>query len=163
MGYLSNLLNRLMFRVLTILFCCMCLFSCSYNTYFYIFNTTDLPIHVIYESKGLTYGNAFRIDPIILSFNSRYAIENKSVQSIIVIDSLTNSVQCELKNGEALRIGGDFNFTLSNIGEAEILKNNLIQLTISQEEKELIRADSSNIISFFETIDIHTVGIVVEN
>ena len=137
--------------------------GCSYNTDFYIFNTTDNPITVIYESGP--NGRTFVSDPRIVEFDSdfetreikkayEYKTESKS-------DSENQIITCELKSGQALWIGNDLNFTLTNPNEALILKENLVELKVEQNGNKLFRVDDRYVIDFFETIDIHTVGIKV--
>ncbi len=138
--------------------------SCSYNTNFYIFNTTDKPITVTYESGP--NGKAFVADPRIMEFDTdfetreikkayEYKTESKS-------DSKNQIITCELKSGQALWIGNDLNFTLTNPNEVLILKENLVELKVEQNGKKLFRVDDRYIIDFFETIDIHKVGIKVK-
>ena len=138
--------------------------SCSYNTDFYIFNTTDKPIIVTYESGP--NGKAFVTDPRIVEFDSDFktreikkAYEYKTEPKA---DSKNIIITCELKSGQALWIGHDLNFTLSNPNEALILKENLVELKVEQNGNQLFRVDDRYVIDFFETIDIHTVGIKIK-
>ena len=138
--------------------------SCSYNTDFYIFNTTDKPIIVVYESGP--NGKAFVTDPRIVEFDSDFetreikkAYEYKTEPKT---DSKNKIITCELKSGQALWIGHDLNFTLTNPNEALILKENLVELKVEQNGNQLFRVDDRYVIDFFETIDIHTVGIKVK-
>ena len=138
--------------------------SCSYNTDFYIFNTTDKPILVMYESGP--NGKAFVTDPRIVEFDSDFetreikkAYEYKTEPKA---DSKNIIITCELKIGQALWIGHDLNFTLTNPNEALILKENLVELKVEQNGNQLFRVDDRYVIDFFETIDIHTVGIKVK-
>ena len=138
--------------------------SCSYNTDFYIFNTTDKPIVITYESGP--NGKAFVTDPRIVEFDSDFeTLEIKKAYEYKTepkADSENQIITCELKSGQALWIGHDLNFTLTNPNEALILKENLVELKVEQNEKKLFRVDDRYVIDFFETIDIHTVGIKVK-
>ena len=137
--------------------------SCSYNTDFYIFNTTDKPILVTYESGP--NGKAFVNDPRIVEFDSDF--ETREIKNAYEyktepqVDSKNKIITCELKSGQALWIGRDLNFTLTNPNEALILKENLVELKVEQNGNQLFRVDDRYVIDFFETIDIHTVGIKV--
>ena len=67
-----------------------------------------------------------------------------------------------MKSGQALWIGRDLNFTLTNPKEALILKDNLVELKVEQNGNQLFNVDDRNVIDFFDTIDIHKVGIRVK-
>ena len=138
--------------------------SCSYNTDFYIFNTTDKPIIITYESGP--NGKTFVTDPRIVEFDSDFeTLEIKKAYEYKTepkTDSENQIITCELKSGQALWIGHDLNFTLTNPNEALILKENLVELKVEQNGNQLFRVDDRYIIDFFETIDIHTVGIKVK-
>jgi hypothetical protein len=142
----------------------LALTSCSYNTDFYIFNTTDKPIIVTYESGP--NGKAFVTDPRIVEFDSGFEIREIKKAYEFKTESKTESenkiITCELKKGQALWIGNDLNFTLSNPNEALILKENLVELIIEQNGKELIYADDKYIVDYFETIELQVVGIKVK-
>lgn len=138
--------------------------SCSYNTNFYIFNTTDKPIIVTYESRP--NGKAFVADPKIIEFDSDFETREIKKAYEYKTESKEGSknkiITCKLKSGQALWIGHDLNFTLSNPNEALVLKENLVELKVEQNESQLFRVDDKYIINYFETIDIHTVGIKVK-
>jgi hypothetical protein len=138
--------------------------SCSYNTDFYIFNTTDKPIIVTYESGP--NGKAFVAVPRIVEFDSNFeTLEIKKAyeyKTETKTDSENQIITCELKSGQALWIGHDLNFTLTNPNEALILKENLVELKVEQNGNQLFRVDDRYVIDFFEAIDIHTVGIKVK-
>ncbi len=138
--------------------------SCSYNTDFYIFNTTDKPIIITYESEP--FGKVFVTDPRIVEFDSdfeTYEIKKAyEYETNSKTDSKNQIISCHLKSGQALWIGNDLNFTLSNPSEAMILKENLVQLRVEQNREKLFIVDERNVIDLFESIDIHTVGIKVK-
>jgi hypothetical protein len=138
--------------------------SCSYNTDFYIFNTTDRPILVTYESGP--NGKTFVTDPRIVEFDSDF--ETREIKKAYEyttepkVDSKNKIITCELKSGQALWIGRDLNFKLTNPNEALILKENLVELKVELNGNQLFRVDDRYVIDFFETIDIHAVGIKVK-
>ncbi len=137
--------------------------SCSYNTDFYIFNTTDKPIIVVYESGP--NGKVFVKDPRIVEFDSDFETREIKKAYEYEIESIPHSenqiITCELKSGQALWIGYDLNFTLTNPNEALIIKENLIELTIKRNGKHLIYADDKYIVDYFETLELQVVGIKV--
>ena len=138
--------------------------SCSYNTDFYIFNTTENPIFVTYECGP--NGEVFVTNPRIVEFNSDFEIREIKKAYEIGIESKTDSenkiITCELKSGQALWIGNDINFSLNNPNEALILKENLNELKVEQNGKKLFQVDDRYVVDFFSTIDRHTVGIKVK-
>jgi len=138
--------------------------SCSYNTDFYIFNTTEKPIYVTYECGP--NGEVFIINPRIVEFDSDFEIrEIKNAYEIGTeskIDSENKTIKCELKSGQALWIGNDINFSLKNPNDALILKENLNELKVEQNGEKLFSVDDRYVVDFFETIDRHTVGIKVK-
>lgn len=138
--------------------------GCSYDTNFYIFNTTDKPITVTYESRPNR--RAFVPEPIIVGFDSNFdTLKIKrfdAYKTEYSPDSNTNVITCELESGQALWIGNQTNFTLSNPDEARILKEHLVSLKVEQEGIELFRVSDRYVIDFFESIDLHKVGIKVK-
>lgn len=138
--------------------------GCSYNTDFYIFNTTEKPIFVTYECRP--NGKVFVPNPRIVEFDSDFEIREIKKAYEIDTESKTESdnkiISCVLKSGQALWIGNDLNFSLNNPNDALILKENLNELNVEQNGVKLFRVDDKYIVDFFETIDRHTVGIKVK-
>ena len=100
-------------------------------------------------------------DPRIVEFDKNMnIIEIKKAYDFKFNDE-TTTINCKLSNGQALWIGRDLNFTLTNQEEAEVLKENLKYLKL-QTNNELINATKDNIIELFKTYDIHTVGIEIK-
>lgn len=138
--------------------------SCSYETDFYIFNTTENPIFITYECGP--NGDVFVTNPRIVEFDTDFEISEIKIAFEIGTDSKIDSehkiITCELKSGQALWIGNDLNFSLNNENDVLILKKNLNELKVEQNGENLFRTDDRYIVDFFETIDRHTVGIKVK-
>lgn len=138
--------------------------SCSYETDFYIFNTTENPIFITYECGP--NGDVFVTNPKIVEFDTDFEISEIKIAFEIGTDSKIDSehkiITCELKSGQALWIGNDLNFSLNNENDVLILKKNLNELKVEQNGENLFRTDDRYIVDFFETIDRHTVGIKVK-
>ena len=138
--------------------------SCSYETDFYIFNTTENTLKLTYECGP--NGDVFVTNPRIVEFDSDFEIREIKNAYEFGTESKTDSdnkiITCELKRGQALWIGNDLNFSLNNPNDALILKENLNELKVEQNGEKLFRVDDRYIVDFFETIDIYTVGIKVK-
>jgi len=151
-------------KKIIVLLSLLILTSCSYNTDFYIFNTTENPIFVTYEC-GLN-GEVFVPNPRIVEFDSDFEILEIKKAYEIGIESKSDSenkiITCELKSGQALWIGNDINFSLNDPNDVLILKENLNELKVEQNGEKLFRVDDRYVVDFFETIDRHTVGIKVK-
>ena len=136
--------------------------SCSYNTNFYIFNTTNDNITVKYQTRNKSESDPFVTDPKIVEFDSNFEIIEIKKAYDYEFEVENNIITCELKSGQAVWIGRDLNFTLDNAKEARILGDNLLKLTIEQNGRELIYADSKNIVDLFETLELQVVGVKIK-
>ncbi|WP_198034958.1 hypothetical protein [Winogradskyella sp. J14-2] len=135
--------------------------SCSYMTDFYIFNKSGNSIFVEYKVKERLNEEPFAFNARIVEFDSDMEIIEIKKAFEIEFNNEINTLTCELKNGQALWIGDDINFSLNDANDIKKLKRNLIYLKIKTENTE-INADEKNIIGFFKTFDRHTVGIEIK-
>ncbi|QCK15575.1 hypothetical protein [Mangrovivirga cuniculi] len=135
--------------------------GCSYNTDFYIFNNSEQPLHVEYQTKEHSNSEPFVTDPRIVEFDKDMNIIEIKKAYDFTFESETKIISCKLSSGQALWIGRDLNFTLTNEDEAKILKDNIRYLKL-QTDNELINATEENILDLFKTFDIQTVGIEIK-
>ncbi|APY06844.1 hypothetical protein BWZ20_00380 [Winogradskyella sp. J14-2] len=130
-------------------------------TDFYIFNKSGNSIFVEYKVKERLNEEPFAFNARIVEFDSDMEIIEIKKAFEIEFNNEINTLTCELKNGQALWIGDDINFSLNDANDIKKLKRNLIYLKIKTENTE-INADEKNIIGFFKTFDRHTVGIEIK-
>lgn len=134
------------------------LVSCSYLTDFYIFNDTSEAIEITYKVKRTEAYAPFVTAPKIHPFKATTKIKdaiNVNAANLLQ-DSLT--VRTILQPKQALWIGVDSNFSLKY--DAEILSENLEQLTIKQ-AGEIMTFSPNEAVAKFQEISYKIVGILI--
>ncbi|MEH0153181.1 hypothetical protein V6R21_03485 [Limibacter armeniacum] len=108
--------------------------GCSYVSDFFIYNLSNQAITIVYTlTKPSSYG-MFITNPDVYKINTENE-ENKLTKvenEMVKYSSSTQTVTCTINSKEALRIGNEINFTLSNYDERKQIGENVGQLTITR-------------------------------
>ena len=147
--------------LLTGLIFSLILTGCSYNTDFFIFNKAEQTLLVEYQTKDFSDSKPFVTDPRIVEFDQNMDIIEIKKAYEFEFEGDTKTIRCKLLKGQALWIGRDLNFTLTNEKEAKILNENLKYLKIHSTKKQIYATDS-DIIGLFKTFNTQTVGIEIK-
>ncbi len=128
------------------------LLGCSYNTDFYIINTSDKDVIIEYELKNSVKGEIFIAEPKIAKFNKDLDIIDPELPQKV------NKVQekkfkIKLKSYQGILLGYDINFNLKNNKDFEKLNDNMKELKIYKNDRLIIKSDSTNTAKLFERIN----------
>ncbi len=143
--------------VLLFLFLIFFITGCSFETRFYIVNRSNEVISISYETIGYSSEHPFMSEPIIVEKINK----NISPYNAVRIHT-ENMFSCHLKPDEALFIGKDFNFTLSNKNEAKILGSNLKALKIQKGKKIVLETKGEEVIQYFEQAEYSEVHLNIK-
>lgn len=106
--------------------------GCSYNSGFFIYNLTASTVTIIYTLTVPSSHETFITNPEIYRIekgskeNKLTKLDNRTVD----YSAGTKTVTCTLNPKEALSIGHDINFTITNYEERKRIGDNVDQLTI---------------------------------
>lgn len=139
--------------------------GCSYNSSFFIYNLTDQAVTIIYKLTTPSSYGVFVTHPEI------YKIENEDkMNHLTKIDDRratysqeTLTVTCNLNSNEALNIGDDLNFTITNSEERKRICNNVDKLTIiNTASRDTLICNGKYIYLLLSELDDNVFGIRIE-
>lgn len=146
-------------KVHLLIFLFFTLSSCSVPFHFNIYNLSENDIAITYTYVKETSHYGFNSIPKIQNFRKLTKLKKEKNQSIVK-DSVSNTISCVLKKGQALWIGTISNFHLSSPHNKKLLYENLIDLRIKTSERE-IQIHEKEVIDLFERIRNQHYGIKI--
>ena len=136
-------------------------FGCSYNTDFYIINTSDKDLIIEYKLNDSSAVNIFIDEPEISLFDKNLEIVNPKVKKSIV-KTKENKFRIKLKSNQGILLGYDINFYIKNNEDYQKLNSSIEELKVYDMDRIIIKSDSTNTADLFEEINRHLVIIDIE-
>lgn len=155
-------------KILTIILTISILFlltGCSYFSNFFIYNLTDQTVTIVYKLTASSSYGTFITNPELYKIekenngNKLTRLDNRTVD----YSPSTKTVTCKLDPKEAMNIGNDINFTITNYEERKRIGDNVDQLTIiNNYTQDTLTCSGDFIYLLLSELDDNAFGIRIE-
>ncbi|WP_299156913.1 hypothetical protein [uncultured Christiangramia sp.] len=137
------------------------IFGCSYNTDFYIINTSNKDVIIEYEIRNSSQGQIFISDPKVAKFDKKLnKIDPEVIEQVEQVEE--NRFKIKLKSYQGILLGYDINFNLKNKVDYEKLNDNMKELRIYKNDRLIIKSDSTNTAKLFKKVNRNLIIIDID-